>query len=100
MSEGEFKKRLKKAEIRIGSYYTDNGIRLKDGLEILDDARKEFPLNPIVEVIGLYNNLRNHSEEEKRIVIKEHLKNCNLERFTLETIEWFLKWFGENKDST
>jgi hypothetical protein len=89
-NEGELQKRIKEL------MYEDNSI--DDGFDVLsyiDAAKKEFPLNPIITAIKLYKNLRNYKEEEQQILIKEHLKNCNLERFILETIDWFIEKFGE-----
>lgn len=106
MSQGEFKKRILKMQnamdTSLASDYEKTLIRMHTVgiLELLDEARKGFPLNPIIEAVNLYDNLRNHTEEEKSIIIKEHLKNCNLERFTLETIEWFLKWLRDTEKLT
>jgi len=38
----EFEKQLRKAEIRIGFRYDQNGIPLKDALAIMDKARDDF----------------------------------------------------------
>jgi len=68
------------------------GIALDTVFKVVEEMRKEFPSNVLLEVINLYKNLKRHTEKEKQIIIREHLKNCNLERFILENIEWFEKW--------
>jgi len=71
----------------------DGKLLVETAMNIVSGAKKEFPLNPIIEAINLYKKLKNHTEEEKQIIVKEHLKNCNLEQFVLEGIEWFVRWF-------
>ncbi len=88
--EGELKKRLDRSWNRLSTHLVH-----EEQMKILEDAKKASPLKPLIEVITLYNNLKNHTEEEKQILIKEHLKNCNLEQFILEDIAWFVEWFGK-----
>jgi hypothetical protein len=66
-------------------------------LKIIQEGKQEFPLSPLIESIDIYQSLRNHTEQEKRLIILEHFKNCNLIQFAFETIQWFGKYFGEGK---
>ena len=61
----------------------------------IDKAKKDFPLNPMIEVIQSFSELKNHTDEEKRLIISEYLKNCDVEKFIFETIEWFEQMFGK-----
>jgi hypothetical protein len=78
MSQGEFKKRLKAVDTNIGS--TETMILY----EMIDEARKEWPLQDSVFGIATQD------------IAKDEEIDGKIRPVTLEDIKaWFLKWFGE-----
>lgn len=55
----------------------------------LTKAKKEFPLNPQIEMLTLLNGTA--------ITQQDYFKNCNMERFCTDTIQWFKRWFGSGE---
>lgn len=51
--------------------------------KVLDSAKAEFPLKPVMEVFRLAPDLKD-----------DWIKNANVKRFLEETIAWFEKEFG------
>ena len=97
MSEGELKKRI------LNMFgYTEACLESEDDLlvfelhELVDEAKKENPLNPIIEIITLHRRMKNLTEKEKNIAINTYLNNCNLKKFVLEAADHSLKWFGDS----
>lgn len=83
---------------RIYSFAKSDADDVDELLEMIDKAKKEFPMSVLVEAKEIYNDLKRHTEKEINLLYSHHLKNCNLERFTLETVDWFVKWFGESDE--
>lgn len=74
MSEGEFKTRIKQdtAPLRIGK--VRDTIKLKDALEIVDEAKQDFPKPKCIE--------------------DEKAQNVDWKKLALDRRDWFEKWLG------
>jgi len=93
--KGEFEKRIIEYRIVTGQYPGQRDVLHpfwrgipSDFLDVLKEARRVCPLNVILEAYALF------PEPELR---KRYLANCNLERFTEETLDWLVEWFGSEK---
>jgi hypothetical protein len=105
MSEGEFEKRILKMQssmdTSLAPSYDKTLFRMHTAgiLDVLDDARKEFPIHFIMEK-PLYENPEYPDQMTGVEVVNfpnaklpENRANAVLSRDV--AIDWFLKWFGK-----